>query len=51
MTDMRRVTISFDEKAFEAVEIVRRDAEKNISISEAVRRLILAGRDSLKSGK
>ena len=47
MTDMKRVTISFDAEAEKAVEAVRASGEKPCSYSEAVRRLILRGYQAL----
>lgn len=47
MTDMKRVTISFDEKSEQAVQYVQANAEKKISYNEAVRRLVLAGFETL----
>lgn len=51
MTDMKRITISFSKDAEMAVEAVRSSAEKPISHSEAVRRLILRGYEALKREK
>lgn len=48
MTEMRRITISFDKESEEAIEIVKTKAEKPISNSEAVRRLILRGYQEMK---
>ena len=47
LTDMKRVTISFDEKSEQAVQYVQANAEKKISYNEAVRRLVLAGFETL----
>lgn len=47
MTEMKRVTISFDAEAEKAVEAVRASGDKPCSYSEAVRRLILRGYQSL----
>lgn len=47
MTEMKRVTISFDTEAEKAVEAVRTSGDKPCSYSEAVRRLIIRGYQAL----
>lgn len=46
MTDMRRITISFDKDSERAIETVKED--KGCSYSEAVRMLILMGVEAAK---
>ena len=47
LTDMKRVTISFSDDAVRAIDAIRRNAGEKISFSEAVRRLILAGKSAI----
>ena len=47
MTDMRRITISFDKESEKAVELVKEDS--GCSYSEAVRKLIILGAEVAKT--